>query len=39
MLIILKEGDTDIWYQKHLNALKENKIMNKIETPEMIEMR
>jgi hypothetical protein len=35
----IKERDTDIWYQKHLNALKENKIMNKIENPEMIEMR
>lgn len=35
----IKEGEEIVWYQKHLNALKENKIMNKIENPDMIEMR
>lgn len=35
----IKEGESFVWYQKHLKALKENKIMNKIENPDMIEMR
>ncbi len=35
----IREWEDILRYQKHFNALKENKIMNKIENPEMVEMR
>lgn len=34
-----KEKENIVWYKKHLNALKDHNIMNKIENPYMIEMR
>jgi len=35
----IKKWDTMDWYVKHLNALKQHKIMNKIENPWMVELR
>jgi hypothetical protein len=32
-------GDEEHWYQKHLEALRENKIMNYITVPTMLELR
>jgi hypothetical protein len=34
-----KNNDVEVYYQKHLKALKKEGIMNKIETPNIKEMR